>query len=307
MPMLYGMYGLELMDVKEMNTASGSSSLSPSQGLIDCGATASAGPLMAVQWLISSVLKHDHQAVIDIQKSERPYFRFGNGQWGRALFRASITSHASGSPKTFKLFALPNPPQLHDPNSDRSSMVPILVGMDYLGDAHSGLCIDFITGMAIQTNDGEAFQLPVNHKGHYVLDIVQLLTDGHECHEGHAAVRVKGVEAVHSLQSLEFQPVGMDLRDPRAKASQWPMGAAGQDQMRESFNGGADASSDLCGSPTMCEDAMSEGPSPADMEALLSEEEMNKLKQVLQECKGQAQSSMAAPYPNPNNEESEMN
>lgn len=202
-----GMYGLELMDVKEMNTAASSTSLSPSQGLIDCGATASAGPLLAVQSLISSVLERDHQAVIDIQKSERPYFRFGNGQWGRALFRASITSHASGSPKTFKLFALPNPPQLHDPNFDRSSMVPILVGMDYLGDAHFGLCIDFPTGMAIQTNDGEAFQLPVNQKGHYVLDVVQLLTEGHECHEGHATIRVKGAEAVHSLQSLEFHPV----------------------------------------------------------------------------------------------------
>ena len=98
-----GVYGLELMDVNEMHTTSGSNSLSPSQGLIDCGATASAGPLMAVQSLISSVLKGPPSD--DIQKSERPYFRIGNGQWGRALFRATITSHASGSPKSFKLFA----------------------------------------------------------------------------------------------------------------------------------------------------------------------------------------------------------
>ena len=178
------------------STAASSASLSPSQGLIDCGTTAPAGRLLVVQSLVRIVLERDHQAVIDIQKSERPYFRFGNGQRGRALFRASITSHASGF---VKLFAVPNPPQLHDPNFDRSSMVPILVVMDYLGDAHSGLCSDFPTGMAIQTKDGEAFQLPVNHKGHYVLDVVQLLTEGHECHEGHAAFRPKGAEAERSL------------------------------------------------------------------------------------------------------------
>ena len=61
------------------------------------------------------------------------------------------------------------------------------------------------------------------------------------------------------------------------------------------------------GSPTPSWEAISEAPTPAEMEALLSEEEKSKLKQVIQERKGQAQSSMAAPCQNANNEESEMN
>ena len=73
--------GLEMMDVKDVSTTTSASALLPNQGLIDCGATASAGPLVAVDALISSVLAKDCQAVIDIQKNARPYFRFGNGQW----------------------------------------------------------------------------------------------------------------------------------------------------------------------------------------------------------------------------------
>lgn len=58
------------------------------------------------------------------------------------------------------------------------------------------------------------------------------------------------------------------------------------------------------GSPTPSWEAFSEAPTPAEMEALLSEEEKSKLKQVIQERKGQAQSSMAGPCQNANNEES---
>jgi hypothetical protein len=78
--------GLEMMDVKELQTAT-TSSLSTSQGLIDCGATASAGPLVAVESLIGSILAKDSRASIDVRQAARPYFRFGNGQWGRALFK----------------------------------------------------------------------------------------------------------------------------------------------------------------------------------------------------------------------------
>ena len=60
------------------------------------------------------------------------------------------------------------------------------------------------------------------------------------------------------------------------------------------------------GSPTASWDAISEDPSPAEIEALLSEDEKVKLKQLLQERRGQAQSSSAPPYPRPM-EEHEMN
>ena len=202
--------GLEMMDVKELQTAT-TSSLSTSQGLIDCGATASAGPLVAVESLIGSILAKDSRASIDVRQAARPYFRFGNGQWGRALFQVCVTSNVSGSPRSFQLFALPNPPELHHPNFDRSTLVPILIGMDFLGDAHCGLCIDFPTGLALNTQgDSDAFQLSANQKGHFVLDIVEYLTLGHSFHDGHATVCISAqvqVDQLHTLQSIEFHAV----------------------------------------------------------------------------------------------------
>lgn len=207
--------GLEMMDVKDANTSSlaSSSKLNVEQGLIDCGATASAGPLVAVESLISSVLAKDRQAVIDIQKSARPYFRFGNGQWGRALFRATISSNVSGSNKSFQLFALPNPPDLHHPDFDRHSLVPVLVGMDHLGSKERGMSIDFPTGLAMDSSFSsdkpKIYQLPSNQKGHYVLDIVHYLTHGKHCLDGHAVVRVSDHETTsqQDLHVLQFNPV----------------------------------------------------------------------------------------------------
>ena len=34
----------------------------------------------------------DRQAVVSIHKEDWPYFRFGNGKWGQALYRVSLTS-----------------------------------------------------------------------------------------------------------------------------------------------------------------------------------------------------------------------
>ena len=171
--------GMEMLDFKELNSASSVSKMRDEQGLIDCGATASAGPLVAVESLIGSVLAKDRQTNIEVQQSARPYFRFGNGQWGRALYRVVITSNVSGSSQQFKLFALPNPPELHHPGFDKSTLVPILVGMDHLG-GDTGMTIDFPTGMAMDSfkTDFQAHQLPSNKKGHYLLDIVEYLTIG---------------------------------------------------------------------------------------------------------------------------------
>ena len=202
--------GVEMLDFKELNSASSVSKLRDEQGLIDCGATASAGPLVAVESLISSVLAKDRQANIEVQQSARPYFRFGNGQWGRALYRVVITSNVSGSSQQFKLFALPNPPELHHPGFDKSTLVPILVGMDHLGGA-TGMTIDFPTGMAMDSfkTDFQAYQLPSNKKGHYLLDIVEYLTRGKECLEGHASVHITTDELPETanLHTLEFHPV----------------------------------------------------------------------------------------------------
>ena len=76
--------------VRESNPKSSRSS--NSEGMLDCGATASAAPEVAVHGLIKAVLSQDAGARIDVQYV-RPFFRFGNGKWGQALFRATIHSH----------------------------------------------------------------------------------------------------------------------------------------------------------------------------------------------------------------------
>jgi hypothetical protein len=65
--------------------ASTKDSLPSTHGLLDCGATA--GLQIAVEKLISAVLSKYNQAQIDIRQGDRPYFRFGNGGWGRALYK----------------------------------------------------------------------------------------------------------------------------------------------------------------------------------------------------------------------------
>ena len=140
--------------------------MQPSHGLLDCGATASAGPQLAVEQLISTILQHDHQARVEIS-AECPYFRFGNGRWGQALYRATITSNVSGNDREFKLFALPNPKEA---TLDSSSLVPILVGMDHLSGARSAMSIDFLTGLALDSyeEDPKVYRLEKNKKGHLV-------------------------------------------------------------------------------------------------------------------------------------------
>ena len=217
------MFALELDDSTALNlhSATGSSALSKigqSQGLIDCGATASAGPQVAVEHLIQSVLAQDSRATVDVLKSARPYFRFGNGGWGRALYQVVIGSSITGTTRTFRLYALPNPPDLHHPGFDPNNLVPILVGMDHLSGHPSAMLIDFRTGLAMDSHGTSplTYQLPVTKKGHYVLDVVHYLTQGMTCHDGHAVVRVSEDVQPHAAHTLEFHPTeyyDLDIAD----------------------------------------------------------------------------------------------
>ena len=178
------------------------------KGLLDSGATASAGPQVAVEGLISAVMAKDRQAVVDIMKSERPYFRFGNGRWGRALFKVRISSKCSGDQRAFSIYALPNPPDLHHPDFDQNSLVPILIGMDHLNGPQHAMAIDYATGLAIDSYDKNPvpYLLEANPKGHYVLDIVHHLTRGKTMLDGHACVRVHE-DSHHGLDLIEFHTV----------------------------------------------------------------------------------------------------
>lgn len=150
--------------------------MQPNLGLLDCGATASAGPETSVQKLISSVLAQDSGATVTIAKYMRPYFRFGNGWWGQASFRASISSSVSGVERTFHTHCLPDPK-----NGDVNNMVPVLLGMDHLSgkDApESVLTIDFLIGLAVEPMNPQpaVHQLQSSKTGHYVRDVVKYLT-----------------------------------------------------------------------------------------------------------------------------------
>ena len=47
-------------------------------------------------------------SVVEIDQSARPYFRYGNGKWGQALYQVTLRSDVSGTPKQFKVYARPN-------------------------------------------------------------------------------------------------------------------------------------------------------------------------------------------------------
>ena len=209
-------HSLEMTSTMEMASATASTS-TPERGMIDCGATASAAPEAVVQGLISAILEKDKEARIDIDQSARPYFRFGDGRWGRALYRVRLSSDVSGSRRHFALYALPNPPEYYKANFDKSTLVPILIGMDFLGKDGNGMIIDFTTGMTVSSHDEhpEVVHLNQNHKGHFLLDVVQFLTCGHERSEGHAHVVIMSTDTSLSpspeVHVLELHPMQFDL------------------------------------------------------------------------------------------------
>ena len=214
------MGGLELSEGLELHSADSQVKSPPPQvGMLDCGATASAAPEAVVQGLITAVLAADKGARIELDQAARPYFRFGNGKWGRAVCRTTIVSNVSGQPQTFSLYTLPNPPEYYQSYFDKTTLVPILIGMDFLGQQGVGMMIDFATGLAMKTRDPEPqiFRLEVNRKGHYTLDIVQHLTRGQSCQEGQAHVVVRSSSDIASSpQSLnhdfiELATVWFDL------------------------------------------------------------------------------------------------
>ena len=208
--------GLELSEGLELH-ASTPEPVPQHQGMLDCGATASAAPEAVVQGLIGAVLACDKSAKIELDQAARPYFRFGNGRWGRALCRVHISSKVSGQERTFSLYTLPNPVEYYQSNFDKQTLVPVLVGMDFLGKNGSGVLIDFGTGLAMCTRDDnpEIFQLHVNAKGHYVYDIVHHLTRGFSCKDGNAHVIVRHPKVDDSLsmshQMLELWTAWVDL------------------------------------------------------------------------------------------------
>ena len=192
-------------------TAQAAPPLEPFEGMVDSGATASAGPQASVERVFQSLRQVDHEAQMHLDPERRPWFRYGSGKWNRALGEVSLKSSMSGVEHVFKVFALPNPPEYHEPWFDDSLLVPILIGMDFLGAQGVGMVIDFTDGYswAAMTPGSSPQILKRSSKGHFVLDLVEFLTD----HPGVALEKSskKSVQFVNHAEILELHPLFFSL------------------------------------------------------------------------------------------------
>ena len=183
----------------------------PGSGMIDSGATCSAGPETSVQRLVTKIMEADAAAQIRVETKDQPRFRFGSGKWGQALYKLTVSSSITGSSRSFSCFALPDPEERHEDWFTMDMLVPVLVGMDWLKEA--GAVLDFNDGHCfLPLMNGVVLNLPQNQKGHYMLDVVEYLTDGLRNSKGHAAVHVMLEEPdekpeVINDHSIEFFPV----------------------------------------------------------------------------------------------------
>ena len=175
----FGMLELQPLELYATNEPSVTRAIPPGFGMLDCGATASAGPEASVKKLISVLWEKDVNLQVSLDQTKRPFFRYGSGRWGQALYHASI-SPSNDTTKVFEVYALPNPDEYYkNDNSFKDYMlVPILVGMDFLMKV--GLILDFQDGHAVfgKSPSMEPFSMPRNIKGHFMVDIVQYLFDG---------------------------------------------------------------------------------------------------------------------------------
>ena len=115
---------------------------SPALGMLDTGATCSAGPESSIKNMVNALLQQDKQAKITVDGKMCPRFRYGSGSWGRALYRLTMESSLTGH--RFQAFALPDPAESQEPWFSEGMLVPVLIGMDFI-DSH-GMIIDFSDG-----------------------------------------------------------------------------------------------------------------------------------------------------------------
>ena len=166
-PQHFHVFPLELFSTDETNSKR---STPPGYGMLDCGATASAGPEASAKRLISKLRQCDPDLKVCFNYNKRPYFRYGSGKWGQALYHAVIHSSWDSS-RCFELYVLENPMEYNSEWFSDDMLVPILVGMDHL--TKTGLILDFSDGHAVNGNDSPAvpYVMERNQKGHYMVNI----------------------------------------------------------------------------------------------------------------------------------------
>ena len=137
----------------DMFAATTGDEVGPSESIVDTGATATAGGQWAVQQLCQSVMKSAPDAVMEVYTERRPWFRFGNGRWGQALYRVLLTK----GDIQISIYALPSPG------------VPVLTGMRDLKKMKCILNTETAKGVV----NGKLISLRETSKGHLILDYMK--------------------------------------------------------------------------------------------------------------------------------------
>eukprot|EP00438_Fugacium_kawagutii_P003967 Skav207534 [mRNA] locus=scaffold756:114473:122071:+ [translate_table: standard] len=207
-----GFHGLEFENDPCLDLqASVKSAAPPSQaeqpghlGMLDSGATCSAGPEGSIKRLITALMEKDHKASVTFDTQKRPRFRYGSGKWGKALYKVTLASSLSSN--TFEAYVLPDPEESREPWFQENTMlVPVLVGMDFI--TSNAMIVDFTDGNTFFASHEvpRPFQLPRNSKGHYMVDLVDFVTNGQECLQGHPQIHVLQAEPVDGSAEADLQ------------------------------------------------------------------------------------------------------
>ena len=130
--------------------AGGGDDLASSESIVDTGATASAGGQEAVQKLCTAILQALPESQAEVYTEDRPWFRYGNGRWGQALFRLEIRYHNL----VLSFYSLPSPG------------VPVLTGMRELSTLNA--ILNCVNGRSII--NGRPTTLRMTRKRHMVLN-----------------------------------------------------------------------------------------------------------------------------------------
>ena len=173
-------------------------------GMLDCGATCSAGPESSIKGLVNAVIAQDRATKVTIDATKRPRFRFGSGSWGRALYFITIQPSVSG--RNFSAYVLPDPADANEPWFERHMLVPVLIGMDFIRG--NKMIVDFQDGYTICATDPEAqpFIMDANSRGHYMVNIVDFLCGDRVCTDGPPNILVLG-EIPDPTFNTQNQPV----------------------------------------------------------------------------------------------------
>ena len=147
-----GMYPLMMAATPASREPCKQSRLPPHQSLVDTGATATAGGKQAVQDLCKALVSSRPNLEVTVFETARPWFRFGNGKWGRALYK--VTLKDPFTEVSMSIYALP------------AVDVPVLIGMKEL--QHLNCVINCTTGACII--QGRPMTLQKNSKEHLIID-----------------------------------------------------------------------------------------------------------------------------------------